>query len=222
MNNQKTIDILLLGSGGREHALAAKLAESPLCGTLYIAPGNGGTLELGENVALDAEYSRRRGGFRPPDRLWPCRIGPEAPLVKGVADAVRQAGIPASAPAPRAPNSRAPSASPRSSWFAPASPPQRTDPSPTKGVRARLRARAGRPGGRQGRRPGRRQGRRCRAHARRGPAGRARVLRRGVRRRGQHGGHRGDAHRSRVHAARLHGRQDRPPHGHLPGSQARP
>ncbi len=52
---EKTIDILLLGSGGREHALAAKLAESPLCGALYIAPGNGGTLELGENVALDAE-----------------------------------------------------------------------------------------------------------------------------------------------------------------------
>ena len=54
---ENTIDILLLGSGGREHALAAKLAESPRCGTLYIAPGNGGTLELGENVALDARGS---------------------------------------------------------------------------------------------------------------------------------------------------------------------
>ena len=42
---ENTIDILLLGSGGREHALAAKLAESPRCGTLYIAPGNGGTLK---------------------------------------------------------------------------------------------------------------------------------------------------------------------------------
>ena len=48
--DSQTIDILLLGSGGREHALAMKLAESPRCGTLYIAPGNGGTLEVGVNV----------------------------------------------------------------------------------------------------------------------------------------------------------------------------
>ena len=46
-----TIDILLLGSGGREHALAVKLAQSPRCGKLYIAPGNGGTVAVGENVA---------------------------------------------------------------------------------------------------------------------------------------------------------------------------
>ena len=44
--DHQTIDILLLGSGGREHALAMKLAESPLCGTLYIAPGNGGTAQV--------------------------------------------------------------------------------------------------------------------------------------------------------------------------------
>ena len=48
-----TIDILLLGSGGREHALAVKLAQSPRCGKLYIAPGNGGTVAVGENIALD-------------------------------------------------------------------------------------------------------------------------------------------------------------------------
>ena len=49
----QTIDILLLGSGGREHALAAKLAASPRAGKLYIAPGNGGTASCGENVVLD-------------------------------------------------------------------------------------------------------------------------------------------------------------------------
>ena len=51
----QVIDILLLGSGGREHALACDLAKSPRCGALYIAPGNGGTAAVGENVALDAE-----------------------------------------------------------------------------------------------------------------------------------------------------------------------
>ena len=55
---ENTIDILLLGSGGREHALAAKLAESPRCGTLYIAPGSGGTLEFlnKRSSAADTEH----------------------------------------------------------------------------------------------------------------------------------------------------------------------
>lgn len=53
--DNQVIDILLLGSGGREHALAAKLAESSRCGELYVAPGNGGTARCGENVELDAE-----------------------------------------------------------------------------------------------------------------------------------------------------------------------
>ena len=45
--------ILLLGSGGREHALAWKISQSPKCEKLYIAPGNAGTAEVGENVLLD-------------------------------------------------------------------------------------------------------------------------------------------------------------------------
>ena len=49
----QAIDILLLGSGGREHAIAKKLAASPRCGKLYIAPGNGGTSQEGENISLD-------------------------------------------------------------------------------------------------------------------------------------------------------------------------
>ena len=90
---EKTIDILLLGSGGREHSLAAKLAESPLCGTLYIAPGNGGTLAVGENVALDAEDPAVVADFARETGCGLVVIGPEAPLV-----AVRAAGIPCFGP----------------------------------------------------------------------------------------------------------------------------
>lgn len=97
-DEKKTIDILLLGSGGREHALAMKLAESPLCGELYIAPGNGGTVEVGENVALDENDPAAVADFARETNIGLVVIGPEAPLVAGVADAVREAGIPCFGP----------------------------------------------------------------------------------------------------------------------------
>ena len=93
-----TINILLLGSGGREHALAAKLAESPRCGELFIAPGNGGTLAEGENVALDENDPAAVADFARETNCGLVVIGPEAPLVAGVADAVRAAGIPCFGP----------------------------------------------------------------------------------------------------------------------------
>ena len=93
-----SIDILLLGSGGREHALAVKLAASPRCGKLYIAPGNGGTLEVGENVALDENDPAAVADFARECGCGLVVIGPEAPLVVGVADAVREAGIPCFGP----------------------------------------------------------------------------------------------------------------------------
>ena len=96
--DNKTIDILLLGSGGREHALAVKLAESPLCGTLYIAPGNGGTAQVGENVALAEDDPEAVADFARGAGVGLVVIGPEAPLVAGVADAVRAAGIPCFGP----------------------------------------------------------------------------------------------------------------------------
>ena len=92
------IDILLLGSGGREHALSAKLAESPRCGELYIAPGNGGTLAVGTNVALDADDPAAVADFARESNIGLVVIGPEAPLVAGVADAVREAGVPCFGP----------------------------------------------------------------------------------------------------------------------------
>ena len=97
-DEKKTIDILLLGSGGREHALAKKLSESPLCGELYIAPGNGGTVEVGENVALDENDPAAVADFARETNVGLVVIGPEAPLVAGVADAVREAGIPCFGP----------------------------------------------------------------------------------------------------------------------------
>ena len=92
-DNNQTIDILLLGSGGREHALAVKLADSPRCGTLYVAPGNGGTAQVGINVALNAEDPAAVAAFAVEHGCGLVVIGPEAPLVAGVADAVRKAGI---------------------------------------------------------------------------------------------------------------------------------
>lgn len=94
----QAIDILLLGSGGREHAIAKKLAASPRCGKLYIAPGNGGTSQEGENVSLDENDPTAVAAFAKDHGCGMVVIGPEAPLVVGVADAVREAGIPCFGP----------------------------------------------------------------------------------------------------------------------------
>lgn len=87
------MDILLLGSGGREHAIAVSLKRSPLCDTLYVAPGNGGTAHIAQNVQLDIEDPAAVTAFAQEHGVGLVVIGPEAPLVAGVADAVREAGI---------------------------------------------------------------------------------------------------------------------------------
>lgn len=94
----QAIDILLLGSGGREHAIAKKLAASPRCGKLCIAPGNGGTSQEGENISLDENDPAAVAAFAKDHGCGMVVIGPEAPLVVGVADAVREAGIPCFGP----------------------------------------------------------------------------------------------------------------------------
>ena len=94
----QAIDILLLGSGGREHAIAKKLAASPRRGKLYIAPGNGGTSQEGENISLDENDPAAVAAFAKDHGCGMVVIGPEAPLVVGVADAVREAGIPCFGP----------------------------------------------------------------------------------------------------------------------------
>ena len=96
--NTSKVDILLLGSGGREHALLAKLAESPRAGKLYVAPGNAGMWRLAERVDLDQEDGDAVASFAVERGVGLVVIGPEAPLVTGVADAVRAAGIPCFGP----------------------------------------------------------------------------------------------------------------------------
>ncbi len=80
------LNILILGSGGREHALCWKIAQSPQLKKLYCAPGNAGTarMEEVENVALDADDHAAIIGFCRTQNIGLVVIGPEAPLVAGV------------------------------------------------------------------------------------------------------------------------------------------
>lgn len=88
------MNILVLGSGGREHALAWALAKSPRTDKLYVAPGNGGTAAIAQNVSdLDALDGDAIAAFCKEHTVELVVIGPEAPLVAGVADILRAAGI---------------------------------------------------------------------------------------------------------------------------------
>lgn len=88
------MNILVLGSGGREHAIAWALAKSPRCDVLYVAPGNGGTAEIAENVSdLDIMDGAAVLRFVKERLIGLVVIGPEAPLVAGVADELRAAGV---------------------------------------------------------------------------------------------------------------------------------
>lgn len=78
------MNILLLGSGGREHAIAAKLAQSRRCGRLFIAPGNAGTADVGQNVSLNPEDFEAVGRFVLDHDVEMLVVGPEAPLVAGI------------------------------------------------------------------------------------------------------------------------------------------
>ena len=97
--------ILLLGSGGREHALAWKIAQSEKVSHLYIAPGNAGTASVGENVALKADDFEGLKAFAAANGIDMVVVGPEDPLVKGIYDEFandpRTAGIPVIGPSAR-------------------------------------------------------------------------------------------------------------------------
>ncbi len=94
--------ILLLGSGGREHALAWKIAQSSRVGKLYIAPGNAGTATVGENVAIKSDDFDGIAAFVLNNRVDMVVVGPEDPLGKGINDYfkndARLAGIPVIGP----------------------------------------------------------------------------------------------------------------------------
>lgn len=82
--------ILLLGSGGREHALAWKISQSGKCDKLFIAPGNAGTANVGENVAIKADDFEALKAFAAENGIDMVVVGPEDPLVKGIYDDFKQ------------------------------------------------------------------------------------------------------------------------------------
>ncbi|KQX59914.1 MULTISPECIES: phosphoribosylamine--glycine ligase [unclassified Ensifer] len=85
--------VLLIGSGGREHALAWKIAQSPKLTKLYAAPGNPGTAEEAEIIALDTDDHAAVADFCRKEAIDFVVVGPEGPLVAGIADVLRAAGI---------------------------------------------------------------------------------------------------------------------------------
>jgi len=96
------IDVLIIGGGGREHALAWKAKQSPLTGKLYIAPGNAGTAGIGENVAIKAEDIAGLKKFAVDNKIGLTIVGPEVPLTLGIVDEFEAAGLKIFGPSKRA------------------------------------------------------------------------------------------------------------------------
>ncbi|WP_372425732.1 phosphoribosylamine--glycine ligase [Salinarimonas chemoclinalis] len=92
------MNVLLIGSGGREHALAWKLVQSPLCDTLFCAPGNAGTAEVATNVGLDVADHAAVIAFCRAAAIGLVVVGNEAPLVAGLVDDLAAAEITAFGP----------------------------------------------------------------------------------------------------------------------------
>ena len=88
-NHHLIMNILLIGSGGREHALAWKMRQSPLCDKLFIAPGNAGTALVGENIALESLDFQGIKHFILSNKITLVVVGPEEPLVKGITDFIK-------------------------------------------------------------------------------------------------------------------------------------
>jgi phosphoribosylamine--glycine ligase len=90
--------ILVVGSGAREHALAWKCLRSPLADRVYVAPGNGGTAAIARNVAVPADDPVRLARLARKEKIGLAILGPDAAVAAGVADALRDAGIPVFGP----------------------------------------------------------------------------------------------------------------------------
>ncbi|MDP2932732.1 MAG: ATP-grasp domain-containing protein [bacterium] len=86
-------DVLIIGSGGREHALAWKLAQSVRIGKLYVAPGNGGTRDIAENIAIEATDTKGLAQFAEKNSIGLAVIGPDDPLALGVVDVFQSHGL---------------------------------------------------------------------------------------------------------------------------------
>ncbi len=82
--------IAILGNGGREHAIADKISESPKLSKLYCLPGNAGTNLIAENVNLDIYDFEKLGKFVDENQIDLVIVGPEKPLVEGVVDFLKK------------------------------------------------------------------------------------------------------------------------------------
>jgi phosphoribosylamine---glycine ligase len=90
LRKRQGMNVLLIGSGGREHALAWKLAQSSLLDELYVSPGNPGTVRHGRNVALDLNDGKALRQFLLQKRIEVVVVGPEGPLVEGLHDRIAE------------------------------------------------------------------------------------------------------------------------------------
>lgn len=88
-----SLSILVVGAGGREHAIAWALSRSPLVEKLYIAPGNAGTVQVGENVAIASDDIPALLAFAQEKHIGLTVVGPEAPLAAGIVDTFQAAGL---------------------------------------------------------------------------------------------------------------------------------
>ncbi len=92
------MNVLIIGSGGREHAIAVKLKESPKLGKLFVAPGNAGTANIGTNVEINPDDHDSVAGFCKQNEIGLVVIGPEKPLADGLADSLIENEIPVFGP----------------------------------------------------------------------------------------------------------------------------
>ena len=88
------MNLLVIGNGGREHALAWKLSQSPRCERVYVAPGNAGTAIDAENVDIRADDFAALIRFARANDVALTIVGPESPLAGGIVDAFEAAGLP--------------------------------------------------------------------------------------------------------------------------------
>ncbi|MCL2665626.1 MAG: phosphoribosylamine--glycine ligase, partial [Defluviitaleaceae bacterium] len=96
------MSVLVVGGGGREHAIGWKLAQSPRIGNLFFAPGNGGTCELGKNIGIPATDIEALAVFAKQNNIGLTVVGPEIPLQLGIADLFAESGLPVFGPEKKA------------------------------------------------------------------------------------------------------------------------
>jgi phosphoribosylamine--glycine ligase len=85
--------ILIVGSGGREHALAWKISQSPHCEKLYAAPGNGGLAQIAELVPIEDSHVVELGDWAKDNKIDLTVVGPEIPLAMGIVDEFEDRGL---------------------------------------------------------------------------------------------------------------------------------